>query len=530
MKTHRFQRVKTWYCVLILLLIVPMTGQTSDTDETGDLIIEGSVGLSEVVQFAFANSPDLMISETRIRGAMGAISEARGVFDRQYFAGVNVAQTRFENLNSELDTNDTTTLSVGVSQLFRSGIELTPSVELTSERDRLGGFTLDNQQQNTSSVRLDASIPLLPLGAPRIVTADERAALLGLSANQLGLRRTRSEKAFEIVSAYWSYSAAHAFFEIAVQNEDRTRQMLAQVDDLVLADEVAAAQSDSVRAILQTRRLQRLLAAEEVLLARNQLATAIGLPPSEAMQLPRPEERFANVNQAHLLGLEQRQALTDYALRYRSDLLELRDRERAAEVLLEGAQLSRSAQLDMNVFVSVSGQRTGRGFNQGTLGSLNRLNQGPNIGLELNYSFAPNRQSRDGVLQQRAAERDEVAIVERELRRQIATNIDLSLSALRQATLRIQEAELAVELHQSAVERELDRHRLGQSPITEVLRANDDLANAEETLVSVRTAFSIALAQVLFELDDIVEKDFSSSSEYRLATAKVLGDQSFIKP
>ncbi|WP_200194707.1 TolC family protein [Halorhodospira abdelmalekii] len=493
------------------------------------LVIDGEINLAEVVQMAFIESPDLEIARVQVRGAEGELMEAQGPFDRDYFFSLGYEKDVFESYIETYSFEEESRariLELGVTQLFRTGVEVTPSLQLRSERS-LYDESANPPQENVAVVRLDISVPLLPYERQRFVWP-ERAGEHSLEAARQEQARSTAEKAYEVVEAYWQYSAAHKNYQLALSSKERTKQLLEQVKALIEVDEMPAVQADSVHATLENRRLQKLVAADDVVVARNRLANVIGLAPEQARLLPQPAESFAQIDPSNLPSLEQHPSLVARALEQRNDLSTLRQREQAAFEAMEGARLNRGGALDLDLFIGYRGGQLGSSESD-YFGSVGEINVGPSFGVGLTYSLAPAQRSQSGVYLQRSAERDEFTISRIELKRSIATNLETGLISLRQSASRALRAERSVDLHRRAVDREIERHQLGQATISEVLRAKDELTDSEYTLVTQREEFSITLAAVLLKMEEIVVFSPDALKSFDFALAQALGRESIVE-
>lgn len=524
---------------LLVALAFPLNAQDGTDRGQGMVATAGvidpvlqpsALSLAEAVQLAFVNNPELHVARVRIQGAEGALMQAQGAFDWNYFAGLGLGRTlskveietdggAFHPQNRQRLQN----LTIGATQPLRSGVEVTSSLQLVGDHNSFLGETSGT---NTGTADVTVKIPLLPIavGDRQFFTWQERASEQILAASRNEEIRRRAEKAFEVVAAYWQYRAAHEYYQLERGTEERTRQLLEQVQALVAADELAAAHIDGVRATLETRRLQRLIAAETIIATRNALAGSIGLPPERARDLPQPMDAFPSADLSLLPESEQHALLVQRALQQRRDLAALSQQEQAAFESMRAARLEQGANLDLDVRLSYTGTRSGHSSSD-YLRAVREISVGPSFNVTLNYAFAPNQRVQKGAYRQRTAERDELAIQQQELRRSIATNLESSLMTLRQTALRVRQAEQAVQLHRLALEREEDRLRLGQATVTEVLRVHDDVAGAESTLVQQQVTFSVALAEILLGLEEIIVYDPQDPEYLQFALARVLGNE-----
>lgn len=200
-------------------------------------------------------------------------------------ARISLQQTGVDVVNESLNL---TTLTGSFSKLFRSGIAAGPSLEMSRTTGNLQGI------DGASRARLsfDVSVPLQRGRGKEVVTARERSADIEVSASLFDFNQTIADVILSTASSYWGYVGALKRLEITTGSEARAREYVESVALLIEADKLPRGEINQVRANLAGRAADRISVEQQLADARYALALAMGVGPSQVLDIPPPADAF----------------------------------------------------------------------------------------------------------------------------------------------------------------------------------------------------------------------------------------------
>ncbi|HET7547055.1 MAG TPA: TolC family protein [Usitatibacter sp.] len=492
---------------------------------------DGSLGLLEAVRLALSRNPDIRVSELQLVAARGSLQEASGAFDTTLFANATRRRDYTVLTDAQLaqfppgfpapatQFLDTASAQVGATQVFRNGISVSPTITQTRTTDNLS--RLQGLDAATVPVyAISVTVPLLRNSGRDVVAAAETVARGEVDATRGDLDRNVSQATFNVVSAYWNYVAAKNTLAIASQAESSTERRGRDVDRLIAADRVPAAQRDLVAADVAAKRTSRISAEQALTQARSSLARAIGLTAMEASAVPPAVDDYPAAGAAAEDVLNRLAALRAEALDRRGDLRAAMLRAEEARVALVALRKNLAPQLDMTFSVGSAGLREGNPASD-FFSALDSRLHGPNALLSFTYQFPVQNNVAQGQLAQRIAQHDQALVREHDLREAILTDVETLAQAVRRAALQLKDARDAVTLFARSVANEETRRQLGQGTLIDVITVADRLLQARFSLNSAQLGYALAVAQLRLATGTLTRLDDTSPAHMTIDVASL---------
>ncbi len=479
--------------------------------------------LLEAVQQTVAKQPNILLDEWQVRVNEGLWQIERGTFNTTLSASASDTVTHtplsryYQNLAylTNEEVTRTSGYSVDLSKEFRTGVELTPSVEMSSSEDLGLHLVTTRKTTNTATVSFGIKIPLLRERGRAANAADETSAKILTEASRYDLNYTTSQSILTTVNDYWNTVAAMDNLEIAEKAESRARYMLDQTKKLVDAGEQPASDIDKLSANLHGKVSTRINKTQALFEARQTLGLTMGLRSDEIIATPLPSEPLLDVDDADLDKIPITQDLVNIGLERRADLIALKKEQESAKVLMVGAHKNLKPQLDLDLSVGYIGltenKRRQRNYRQYT-SALNKREAGLNYSAEFSLEWPVMNDLRRGTLVRRKALHEKAIISTNNLNRQIVSDIVVAMSDVIQSAAELKKAHESVLVYQTAVQKERLKLKLGESTIIDLIDVDDRLTTAMETEVSARLSYAKSLVQLRFETGTILSPDLKNIS------------------
>ena len=472
------------------------------------------VRLQEVIRAALSDNPSLHIQQDGVRVYEGAWQTLLGQFD----PAVTVALAGNRDHTPLLTTGefsnvrtDASTYSLGLQKQFRSGLTITPSVEMVRQ-DGLTGGTLNNAE-----VGVQLRMPLLRDRGVRANAAGERAAYHTYEASRLDLSETRAVVVLQAALAYWSYLAAWRTLAAYSESEARAQTLLNETKVLIEAEEQPAADLKQLEANLAAKTAQRIAAEQRLFETGQQLGLIMGMPFEQMRTLDQPTDVFPEIDDQLLDEIVQAEGYIDLARRRRLDLAAAQRREEAAEVLLRAARNDLKPRLDLTLDVGYAGLDAGTAFEQ-YLTPFGSHVGGVNVGATLSYSLpVGNRTAQGGVAQQASLYRQQTTLTH-DLDRVIHSSVLVALKALERSIYELKSADAAVALYRTAVDNEKKKFQMGLATLIDVINVEDRLTDVILSHIAGQQRYANALVQIRYETGTLIYPNEEVVSPQRLTT------------
>ena len=458
------------------------------------------IGLAEAVRLMLDQDPNLSIEASRLRSSQGVLLATRGAFDP--VVNTSLTERELDDPLSESTSRQQSILtnSVGLTKRFRTGLSIEPEMQLTRTVE-------DDPALNVGTVAFTFRQPLLRGRGRETTAAPELSAERQVFASELDLRQTTSERALAVVSQYWLARAALLSLAVLEESEARARELLETTRKLIEADVTPAADLVQVEANVVAKETARIGGEQDLFEARQALGREIGLPPERIAGLPLPSDAFPVIPASAVPIAAVAAGGTEgadgpgwiaRALERRADLQAARERRNAAEILLKAADNSLKPQLDLVFTPSYSGLVQGAGT-ETFFSPLYRNVPGAGSLLSVSLSWPTLNSRARGELAQTEAIREQSALLEDLISRQIGANVPIALAAVARGAQQLERATEAVRLFERAVENEEKKLRAGTSTLIDVISQRDRLTSARQSQVSAHLALAIAVARLRFE-------------------------------
>ena len=454
--------------------------------------------------------PQVRIGEQQILSSLGVQREASGIFDRLYSSSAqqSFAPTPLSTAQQVADGSGTpkaaftnlTTFNGGASQLFRNGVTAGPIVELDRSRDRL----LNAAGINQSRMAYQVTIPLLRNRGPEVVAAREAAAGVQVQASVLDLSQTYTDLLANTAVSYWDLVGALRLAAVAASSEERGRMFLQNVQDLIQADRIPRNDLNQVRANLADRTASRIEAEQQVVVARQQLALAMGVPPEQIATVPDPAEDFPETIPAPPGDPDLVRRYIVLALSQRADYLAAQKRVEAQRRLLPPATNAFRPVIDLTFSAGYSGLREGL-YPNSYLAALLLGVHGMDAAGGVRYEFAPRNNAAAGALAQVESAIRQAELLADTSARAISSEVVVSLEGVRNAGLRLGKAHESVEAFQAALDGEREKYRLGFGSLVDILTTEDRLTIALTSEVQARLEAAVELARLRHATGTLME-------------------------
>jgi outer membrane protein TolC len=458
------------------------------------------ISLVEAVRLMLEQDPNLLIEQARLRSFRGLLLSAEGAFDP--VLGTSLEQTDTATPLTEVSSRERRVLgnSLGLTKRFRTGLSIEPQLELLRTADA------DADPLNVGTLSFAFRQPLLRGRGRTATAAPELSAEFQVTASELDLRQTTSERAQVVADQYWRTRAALINLEILRESEERARELLETTRKLIDADVMPAADLVQVEANVVAKETARIGGERTMFEARQALGREIGLTPERVAGLPLPSDPFPTVTGSAVPAATEGARWIAWALERRADLDAARQRRSAAEILRRAAETSLKPQLDLIFTPSYSGLVEGTGT--GTFFSpLYRNVPGVSSLLSLSLSWPTLNSQARGELAQIEAVREQSAHLEDLLTRQIGANVLIAVDAVARSGEQLERATEAVRLFERAVENEEKKLRAGTSTLIDVISQRDRLTAARQSQVAAHLALAEALLKLRFETGTLLPRD-----------------------
>lgn len=473
-----------------------------------------ALSLLDAVRTTLARDPGIQLREQEVQFSRGLLQQAKGQFDSRLSSTVSqgLEQSGVRASTNGLNSGgfrrlsvDRTTVRASVDKLLRSGVEVSPGVQVTRVDDNLSGYDPENRAEVNFTVRV-------PLGrglGVKDTGAEETAAKINQEAARLAFRNLVAARVLNTVANYWSYLAAAQRLEVLIKSEVHARDLVNKTLELVKAGEVPAAETNQLTANLADKITLRVVSDQELFEARQTLGLGMGLPADQLEGLALPADGFPPAGEeAPALSL---QALISTALSRRTDLQSARLQENSTRTLRDAARYRLKPQVDLLLQVGYGGVAGGREA-QRFVHSFSDNVEGVNAFAGLNLNWPPANNEARGILVQQESQHQQAMIRAEDLARNIVSGVAVAVERLRNVVQEVKRTELAAVQYETAVKSEELKRRLGLSTFINVLVLDDRWINTELAHLGAQFQHATALARLRYETGLLVSGDTTGES------------------
>ena len=460
--------------------------------------------LDAAVRQTLSLHPNIKLQQQQVEIARGDLRAARGLFDELVAVSGTRSRQQTPTTGEEQaigfpssTVSNLTEYSTSLRKYFRSGLTVEPTL-----RYQRASQTPYPETANRADIALNAAYPLLRGRGRDVVTANERAGILGVQVSSQDLHQLQAERVLTTVAAYWSYVAAQKRLDILVQSEARTEQLVQETQALIEADKRPAADIKQAQANLAGRTASRLDAEATLFQAGRELGLSMGLPYEEIDRLPAPTDGFPVIPEEAVVPPED--VLLREALRRRTDLQAAQGRQNQSRILVNASTDALKHRLDLNVGLGFSGFTAGDRLWDYWTPFGNNVH-GVNASMALAFEWPMKNDEAAGRLQHAAATLEQATIAASDLQRTILTDVSVARDDVARRASQVQNSRRAADLYRQAIEDERQKQQLGTSTILDLIVTEDRLTSSLLSELSATYAYAVAVARLRFESGVLLE-------------------------
>jgi len=456
--------------------------------------------LLEAVKLSLKYNNMILIQKENQEIARGNIKVAQSDFDIMVRPSAGYTHSEIPILESVEDQNDRYTTGINISRNFRTGIAAGMDMGL----QRIDSLDTSRDHLNSSIITFSLKAPLLEGLGVEVADAHELAARSNLLVTKYNFLHTVSSSIYQTIVYYWNYLLAVENLRVYGRSLERTRKLFKQVSILIEKDERPRSDIEQISASLADKQSSLYRGEQDVIAARNNLASYIGMPCQSILTVSDPVTAFPTVSDPEVFradpGISKLVAAT---LERRYDYLALRQARKTDEINLVSAldKLRNTLDLDFNV----SYRRLKRDENFGGLvSSLWYDKPGFNLNILLNYEWPVENSYARGVVQKYKAILKQNTFDQAQMERNIFANINSDISDLRKSSDSLKEREKSLAFYNKAIANEKKKYALGMSTIIDVINLEDKLVAARLKRISAQYQLAIAIIKFKYETGQLI--------------------------
>jgi outer membrane protein len=470
------------------------------------------------IETALRHNTDLLVARSQVTNRRGALQSAEGVFDPSLSLALSDSRVNDFDLRDEIGVSisgysGTTTITDqyagALSKPLRFGGDISVSVDMTRTDPLIGNV---GGYQGNLGVTLNVN--LLRGSGTDVNTGAIRRAEKELEATRYDLVRAASATVRDVALAYWRYLTASRSLSIRREAEERARQQLDEMKELVARDERPSADLEQLYASAASRTLDRVAAEQNLLEARQRLGLLLGIPFEELAALDEPVDDFPPSIDGRLQPVVE---LITMAGQNRRDLRAARMRVEGARIFLNTERDALKPRLDLSLGVSYKGLDV-PGSGSSWVDSYGKRNEGLDTGVSLTYEWTFDQNDAKGRVSSASAVHQQGLYRLQLLTRSIDSEIDLAWNALQRAASQLEQGRSAMERLRTALNNERKKLRLGMATVLDTVVVEAQYTDAQLRYVSLYEIYADALVELRHRAGLLVQGDTSS---YRVDYASI---------
>ncbi|MEE4271932.1 MAG: TolC family protein [Thermoanaerobaculales bacterium] len=466
---------------------------------------EMNLNLEAAYQLALHRNLNLQVGRFSIAAADENIFANTGIFDPNFIASVNGSFTRSPSSTlldgAEVTESRRTQMGIGINQLLPTGTYL----ELTTGGLRNASnstFYFLNPNYN-ADLSLSLRQPLLDGFGTLINRAGIVIAEISRDRTATGFEATVVSTLSDVENAYWDLVAARRAIDVANQSLTLAEQLLSETEERVKVGTSAPIDTVQSEATVATRRQDQITRRNAASNAEDTLKAVLGFDdPREWMTTITTTENYdyepitpdlrEAIETAHRMRPEIREKLLELE---QLDVNEKMAHHRTLPSLdLEASYGWGGVDGDAIIEDPDTGEETkidGDGFR----GAYDQLGDWdfPHWTVGLNLSVPIGNNDAKATLAQRRYEARRGAVELAALKQEITRQVRFAVRALYDGAANVDAAEASVVLAERNVEAEQTKFDNGLSTNYQLSQIQEDLANAQLTLIQAHLAYRKAM-------------------------------------
>jgi outer membrane protein TolC len=480
----------------VVFLVVAPAGRAARAapGDPAELTELREVPLSDVVQVAVRQSPDLARARIDVDAARAQLTRAQGSEDTHLAAQAEVNLFRAGATDPRLDS-ESDIVSVGVNRALPTGGTL--GVALSGERQVQAIFVADPgtgkpvasvQTLFLAGLELRWTQPLLRGAGSEAFEAPIRQAERQRDAAALTSEARARDLLVSLAQAYWQVAFAWRQLEVRRISLDLARQQLAYTEGAVRAEKVPRSELLAVQQAIATRQQDAIAGEQELYersLALRQLAGLEIGPDAIAVRTEALPARIAPID-------PQIAAVVHDAFEHSAELAAAVATRRAAEIAAAAADNAARSRLDLDV----SGGPSGVNTSASDALSSSVQHPGLTIAAQLTGDHAIEHRTERGSQAAARAALLATRVAERDAQARLAARATRVVQRTRAAIASVALGDQAIDLAEQNVAAEQKRFELGKSTNFDVLRRQDELEQARLRKASAVADYLAARAEL----------------------------------
>ncbi len=329
--------------------------------------------------------------------------------------------------------------------------------------------------------------------------ASERAARIDWEASTLTAQHQAGVSALATIQAYWAARAAAEQLAVSERSVDLQNSLVNLTQQLVKAGEqpkteearVLASQADALARVEGARR--------SLAEAKVNLAKAMGVSVKDVDTAPAPSDPFVAPPAEGVTATDEAvAALTAMAEQRRLDL------QASARSQESGRVAARGARLDMRPQVDLGATGYFKALGENSYSEATSRFVGPSGSGSLNIDIPITNDLYRGRWEQREADYQQRQISAADVRRNIELNVARLTRSLQLAAARVTTARAAVDNYDRTIVAEQEKLKAGDSTLVDTILTEQQTTAARFALVDAQQQYANLLAQLRFEIGDLV--------------------------
>jgi outer membrane protein len=485
-----------------------------EADETG-------LELIQAVKSALKNNQDIKVEEMTALTGKGVFQEASGEFDPTLSLSIDRVRgyPGYPTSGTDLEELKSTDLLFGITleKEFRSGITTTLAAMATQNR------SYDTDTFNYSNVNFTISVPLLQGRGKSSTGATEKSYKLIYEADKLSLQHTVSAYLKETAQRYWDYVTAVKTVDTYKQAESEANAHLAEVEELIKSSEkFKNASVGQLKALSRSQVASAIAAMQKMREARQSLGILMGISYKYLVALPMPASDFPTMSDSHIRQIiDNLQEYIENALANRADINAYEKYLRSGEVLLKQAKNQTLNQLDLSITLGYVGYNTAENSVAKYFSALWENRSGINSSVGLSYELPINNNTNRGALLQTRAALKTYEIQKFQLKRSISSEINLSISNLKNLSLELQEIKTIKDIYEQEMAKEKIKFKNNESTLVDIVTTQFKLISARLQVLEMKNRIAQEIVNFRYLTSTLIDTDRdggSSVSEQHLTT------------
>ncbi len=461
-------------------------------------LLNGNLSLLKAVNYTIAHETNIKMEESQVTVSLGTLQIASGQFDTSL-------NTQLKSIEDDAPFSETDAMIIGHAHQLTQTYSLSQSATKTfrygtSIDSSIGIQRTDNQypegtpDTDNGTISFSLTQPLLRGKGTDVTGATEASKKELYQAELYTLRQTVSSKIYNTVTAYWNYQGAQEIVQLYKKTIQTINESILKLQDLIDGGEQPASDMNNYLATLATRKIDLLSAQQQLLIATETLAVAMGIPYTQEIPIPAASKKYPVSDISSLQ--QQSQRLTELALINRCDLASMEHNLTAAKYLLDASRSGMLAQLDFSFNLKYSNVLKGDEKQDDT-----------SVSAWLDYEIPVGNNTATGQMITARAAFKQIQYQIEGLKRSICSQVSDSVNALSTYSYIKKQYESTVSLNEQRVKDETTQYSLGTSDLLNVISVEDNLTTTQVNLVGSKVNMANALIQLRYVTGTILAPD-----------------------